>query len=145
MKFLGHPLHTMIIHFPTALLPMDLVLCVLGYHYHQPSFSEAAHYCLFGGVASGILALLSGIIDLLRLPKENKPAVSTGITHGLINGSILLIYILIAFKALKSYPEITQVTPAMLWMKGILVAGLFVGNYFGGKLIYRYHIGIVSK
>jgi uncharacterized membrane protein len=145
MKFAGHPVHTMIIHFPTALLPMDLVLSMLGFYYHQPSFTSAALYCLFGGVASGILALLSGIIDLLILPGDKKAAFSTGITHGLINGSILLVYIMVAYKALQSYPEIRASTPVMLWIKGILVAGLFVGNYLGGKLIYKYQVGIHSK
>jgi uncharacterized membrane protein len=145
MKFAGHPIHTMIIHFPTALLPMDLVLSLLGSYYHQPSFTSAGLYCLFGGVASGILALLSGIIDLLTLPEEKKNAFSAGMTHGLINGSILLIYILIAYKALKSYPLINESTPVMLWMKGILVAALFVGNYLGGQLIYKFRVGIISK
>jgi len=41
MKFAGHPIHTMIIHFPTALLPMDLVLSLLGFYYHQASFTSA--------------------------------------------------------------------------------------------------------
>ena len=145
MKFARHPLHTMIIHFPTAQLPMDLFLSVLGFYYHQPSFISAASYCLFGGVVSGLLALLSGVIDLIKLPEEKKPAHSTAVTHGVINGMILLIYTMIAYKAMKSYPEFNPATPVMLWTKGILVAGLFVGNYMGGKLIYKFQVGIISK
>ncbi len=72
MKFFGHPVHAMIILFPTALLPMDLVLSYLAYFYKQESFTTAAFYCLLGGVASGCVAMLTGLLDLVYIPKEKK-------------------------------------------------------------------------
>jgi uncharacterized membrane protein len=142
MKFLGHPIHTMIIHFPTALLPMDLVMSFLYYKTGNASFGSAAFYCVLGAVAIGILAMLTGLIDLIGFKPEQKPALGTGLLHGFINGTVIIIYGVIAYKGWKVYPEIPLPTIAMLVVKAVAVLTLLVGNYYGGSLIYKHRIGI---
>ncbi|MFL5739951.1 MAG: DUF2231 domain-containing protein [Flavisolibacter sp.] len=142
MKILGHPLHTMIIHFPTALLPMDFFLCLIGNYTHQSSFFIAGYYCLIAGTFFGLLALLTGLLDLVAIPSNNKEASYSAWVHGLINGSMMLIFGIIAYKSWKTYPVMLQPSSFLLWTKGILVAVLFFGNYLGGRLIYKHHIGI---
>ena len=69
MKIFGHPLHMMLIHFPTALLPMDFLLSFFAYYNKDSSFLTAAFYCLAGGVLAGGLAIITGLIDLLLIQK----------------------------------------------------------------------------
>jgi uncharacterized membrane protein len=142
MKFAGHPIHVMLIHFPAALLPADLALSILGYYYNNTGFSQAAFYCLAGGVALGFLAMISGLIDLLAIPKTNKQAFATGLTHGFINGLVIFVYAILVYKAWKNgtYHEVAGL--ASLVTKSVLVMTLVFGNYLGGKLIYKYHVGI---
>ena len=142
MKVFGHPMHVMLIHFPIGLLPMEWVLSLLAYLYPNPSFTMAAFYCLIGGVLSGYIAMLTGLLDLIRIPKENKLAMGTGLLHGFINGLVVLIYTVFAFKAWQGYPQVATSTLAMLVVKAVLVGCLLIGNFLGGKLIYKHHIGL---
>ncbi len=54
----------MLIHFPSALLPMDFVCYGLLYYTHQTSFAYASFYALFGAVVLGWAAALFGILDI---------------------------------------------------------------------------------
>lgn len=142
MKLFGHPVHPLLIHFPTALLPMDLALSLLSYTKNEVAFSLAGFYCLVGGVVMGIAAVLTGLLDLLQIPKANKEAMALAIYHGFLNGLLLSIFGIIAYKSWQAYPQLEVPTKAMLITKTILVFSLFAGNYMGGKLIYKHRIGI---
>ena len=142
MKIFDHPLHVMFIHFPIGLLPMELVLSFLAYKFQDPLFATAAFYCLMGGVATGYIAIITGLLDLIAIPKTNKIALGTGLLHGFINGTAVLIYSIFAYKAWKAYPQIHAPSLVLLLMKSLLVLCLLIGNFLGGKLIYKYHVGI---
>lgn len=142
MKMFGHPLHLMLVHFPSALLPMDVVFSILGYYRKDPSFLTAAFFCLVAGVLAGIVAFVTGLFDLLRIPKEKKTATGTAIIHGFINTMVVLFFGVFAYKAWQEYPLINEPPPSAIIIKSILVLILFAGNYLGGKLIFTHHIGI---
>jgi uncharacterized membrane protein len=144
MKLLGHPIHPLLVHFPTALLPMDLLLSILHYTRNDESFGLAGLYCLWAGVAAGLLAVITGITDLVAIPKDNKAAWAQGLYHGAINTTIILVFAAMAYKAWQAYPAV-QTSAVTLILKGILVCGLFIGNYLGGRLIYKHFIGIERK
>ena len=142
MKVFGHPLHVMLIHFPVGLLPMEWVLSLLAYWYADASFATAAFYCLLGGVAAGYIAMLSGLFDLIAIPKENKPAINAALLHGLVNGAVILAYTVIAYKAWQGYPQVSTPSLLLLVLKALLVGCLLFGNFLGGNLIYKHHVGI---
>lgn len=142
MKFLGHPIHVLLIHFPTALLPMDTVLGFFGYYTQDEMFAKAGFYCLAAGVMMGYLAMIPGLTDLLKLANAKSPAVSTAFLHALINGSLILVFSVFAYKGWKAYPLTSIPSMTMLIAKSILIIILFVGNFLGGKLIYNYRVGI---
>jgi uncharacterized membrane protein len=145
VKFLGHPIHALLIHFPTALLPMDAALAFFSYYQNETIFAKAGFYCLIAGVLTGWLAMFTGVIDLLRIPKQKKAAIGNGFTHGIINGSLIMIYSVLVYKGWQLYPNISVPSTTMLITKAILVVTLFAGNFLGGKLIYKHHIGIDIK
>ena len=140
MKFLGHPLHMMLIHFPTALLPMNVVLDAIGFYKDDASFFQAANYCLWGGVLSGLVAMVTGLIDTIRIPKEKKEAVGTAMIHGVVNTTVLLFFALLAYRSWQAYPEIGRPGLNSLIIKSILLLVLFAGNYLGGKLVIGHQL-----
>ena len=142
MKVFGHPLHMMLIHFPTALLPMDFLLSFFAYYNKASSFLPAAFYCLAGGVLIGGLAIITGLIDLVLIPKDNKPALGTALIHGFMNAMIVVFFGIFAYRAWQLYPQMTMPLLSTLVIKAILLIVLFIGNYLGGKLILQHHIGI---
>jgi uncharacterized membrane protein len=144
MKLFGHPIHPLLVHFPTALLPMDLLLSILHYTRNNESFGLAGVYCLWAGVTAGLLTIVTGILDLVAIPRNNKAAWAQGLYHGAVNTTILLVFAALAYKAWQNYPAVPT-SAGNLIVKAILVCGLFVGNYLGGRLIYKHFIGIELK
>ena len=142
MKLFGHPVHPLMIHFPTALLPMELLFLVMYYYEGNASFGIGAFYCLAAAVLVGLLAMVTGLIDLLNVPKKNKAALSMALYHAFLNGVIILIYAVILFREWQVYPDLESPTMSAIIFRGILILLLFIGNYLGGTLIYKHHIGI---
>jgi len=140
MKIFKHPLHVMLIHFPTALLPMDLFLSYLFYRSGNESFGSAGYYCLIGGVVLGLLSGIVGFMDLIGI--KDKTAMAAAFVHGGINLTAVLIFCVFAYKEWNLYPQIERPTITIMVVKLISVIFIFVGNYFGGKLIFKHHIAI---
>ena len=132
----------MLIHFPTALLPMDVLLSFFSYYNKDSSFLLPAYYCLIAGIISGGLALITGVIDLVLIKKNNKPAIGTALIHGFVNGTVLLFYGIFAYRSWQMFPQLSMPVVTVLILKFCLVIVLFMGNYLGGKLVLQYHIGV---
>lgn len=130
----------MLIHFPTALLPMDLVLSYLFYRTGNESFGTAAFYCLIGGVGLGLLAGITGFIDLVMI--KDKTAMAAALVHGGINLTAILVFSVFAYKSWNLYPQVQLPTLTVLIVKLVTVIFIFVGNFLGGKLIFKHHIAI---
>lgn len=145
MRLFGHPVHPLLTPFPTALLPMDLALCVLYYTTGNASFYQAGAYCLWAGTGTGLLAMMTGMIDLLAIPRSNKPALALALYHGFVNGLIILIFCIVAYRSWQVFPSPNLVGMPGMMVKGGLVLSLFVGNYLGGRLIYQHRVGTRSN
>lgn len=142
MKILGHPVHIMLIHFPSALFPMDFICSALGYYTGNASFTDAAFFAMAGGVILGGLAIITGTFDLAGLV-ENKPlAVKKALIHGSINTTVIIGYSLLAYRAYKEFPILIPDGVAILVLKGCLVTFMIVGNYLGGSLILKDRVGL---
>ena len=132
----------MLIHFPTALLPMDVFLSFFGYYNNDYNFLPAAFFCMAAGVFIGFTAILTGIVDLVFIAKDKKPAIATAVIHGFINTTVLLFFGIFAYRSWQIYPEMNMPQMSTLIIKSVLIVVLFGGNYLGGKLILHHHVGI---
>lgn len=145
MKLSGHPVHPLLIHFPTALLPMELLFRVLQRIYDSEPYGIAAYYCLLVAVLTGLLAIVTGILDIFDVAKTNKRAMSTALYHGFLNGVIILVYGIILYKLWERFPVMETPVMGAIILRAVLVLLLFGGNYLGGALIYKYHVGINKR
>ena len=145
MKFLGHPIHIMLVHFPAALLPMDLVCYFLFFYTGNTSFAEASYYAMAGGAILGWLAVIFGAFDLLKIPQENPQIMKTALMHGGINIVIITAYSVLAFMAYKRYPNLPEATVVILIVKALLNLSMIAGNWFGGNLILKYKVGVETN
>lgn len=145
MKIFGHPVHIMLIHFPSALFPMDFIYSALGYYTGNASFTDAAFFAVFGGVILGGLAIITGAFDLLGII-ENKPlVVKKALIHGGINTTVIIGYSVLAFRAYKEYPDLIQDNVSIFILKGCLVTFMIAGNYLGGSLILKDRVGLENN
>lgn len=143
MKLFGHPIHLMLIHFPAALLPMELVCYFIFYRTGNELFGHASLYAMFGGVVLGWLSVITGAIDLIRI-KDNGALQAKALIHGTINTIVVLSYTIIAFMFYKDYPNLPSATITLLAVKVSLNVLMIAGNYLGGNLVLRDKIGVIQ-
>lgn len=137
MKLFSHPIHIMLIHFPSALFPMDLVCSAIAFCLGMKSFYDAAFYALIGGVVFGWAAVITGTFDLLAVFKNKPASVKAALIHGGINTVVLMAFSVIAFIEFQKYPEHSMNGLPLIIIKAGLVLVMIVGNYLGGNLILK--------
>lgn len=130
----------MVIHFPSALFVMDLMLNAVAFFGNQHELFNAAYYCLMGGVIGGWLAVLTGIVDLFSFVL--KKAGDDFPRPAIIHASIQIVMVLgFTFLLSAAYNNPVLVSSPATWMwitRIILVVLLSVGNYYGGELVLKY-------
>lgn len=145
MKVLGHPIHVMLIHFPTALLPMELVFSAINYFNNDPTFLNASFYAMSAGVILGWAAIVFGTFDLINI-FENKPEVmNKALVHGGVNTVVITIYTILAYIQYKNYPSLEPDSMLILVIKVLTNAFLILGNFFGGDLILKYRVAVKNE
>jgi uncharacterized membrane protein len=132
-----HPLHVMFVHFPVALWPAHEALHVAARWLPAGATGVIGFWILAGGTLFGWIAALSGVLDWAPLARAgDSPKLTDATTHGLINGSVLIGFTAILGSEGARYPHIEHGS-IFLTAEAVLIALLFLGNYFGGAVIWR--------
>jgi len=142
MKILGHPVHIMLIHFPSALFPMELVCSIVNKYTGKTSFLDASFFAMCGGVLLGWLAIIFGVFDLLKVYESKPDAMKKALIHGGINSTVILIYTIVCFIQYKKYPTIETDSLAILFLKGFTISFMIIGNFIGGSLILKHKVAV---
>lgn len=138
-RFLGHPIHLMLIHFPIAFLLLSAVLDLISLIQRSNYFSELGFYSSVIGIAAGLFAAIFGIIDLLKI--KNDPALlGKALTHGGLNVLWIMIFAVIAGIQFKDFPNFEISSFTVVLIKLFCVIGILFSNYLGGQLIFKYDI-----
>lgn len=148
------PLHLVVIHFPMAILLFSVLMDVLGAATKQPALKLAGGYSLIAGLATGVIAILTGFISA-NVVKEERSALlrevlDTGATapppfldellEVLQSHTVLALVALGIFGALLVwrliYWERLRGPSLSIYLLGALVASLLLlrVGYFGGKM-----------
>lgn len=139
-KLFRHPIHVMLVHFPSALFPTSFLFDLLAWLTEDALFSMFAFYALMIGILGGILASVFGAIEYFRLPHVHM-AWQKASLHALLNIIWLFFFILFAWFRARYYPNIAIPTIFQLIALGACVFGLFYSNYLGGELVFRHKLG----
>jgi uncharacterized membrane protein len=142
MKIFGHPVHLMLVHFPSALLPMDLLCSAFGWIKGDTLLVPTAFYSLCGGVFMGWAAVVSGALDLPRIPAGDNKAMVKALWHGSINTLALIGFTVVFFLEYRTYPTLSVNSGGLLSAKLVLVAFIITGNFLGGSLILKHKIAV---
>jgi len=145
MRLFGHPVHVMLIHFPSALFPMELVCYGVLYFTGEKSFATASYCAMAGGVALGWLAVITGALDLVKIPPYKPAVIKKALVHGTINSSVLITYTVFVYLVSKQYPDLRDASLGLLIVKAILVSTMIVGNWFGGELILKHNVALDNE
>ena len=137
-KFLGHPVHQMLIVFPLGLLATAVIVDVIYFLTSALIFAEVAYYLVVAGLIGGALAAPFGLIDWLAIPRGTR-ARRIGALHG--GGNVVVLLLFLASALLRA--DLPSEPPAMAYICSFAGAGLaLVTAWLGGELVSRLGVGI---
>lgn len=139
VKFLGHPIHPMLIVLPLGTLIMAVVFDVLRLVTGNTAFSVVAYWNIVAGLITGLLAAVFGFLDWLAIPAKTR-AKAVGAFHGGGNVIVVVLFAL-SWWLRRDNPDYTPDTIAfVLGLLGLGLGGLTA--WLGGELVYRLRMAV---
>ncbi|MFO1533518.1 MAG: DUF2231 domain-containing protein [Thermoplasmatota archaeon] len=140
LRILGHPVHPMVVDLPIVVFPLLVGLDLLWGLTHNAAAWEIGGWLGMAGVCGGILAILTGTIDLAAIPHEGRVyRVAAWHFTGGLTVHTLYICTVWARWPIGSGPAHAPIAIAFD-VAGLV--GVFVQGYLGSELRTRHHIGV---
>lgn len=137
-KFLGHPIHPILIVFPMGLLGTAIVFDLITLLSGNGEWSHAAYFMIGTGVVFGLLAAFFGFRDWQAIPDQNR-AKRIGLAHGIINGIVLVLFLL----SWVLRRDDTAAPDGIALLLSFVGAGLTtLSGWLGGEMVYRLGVGV---
>ncbi len=138
VKFLGHPVHPMLVVFPLGLLGAAVIFDLIHQASDWPEMAGVAYWMTISGLIGGVVAAPFGWLDWLSIPRGTR-AKAVGLAHGLGNVVVLLLF---ALSLVLRYdaPEAPGWDASAAGIAGLLVA--LVTAWLGGELVDRLGVGV---
>jgi uncharacterized membrane protein len=137
MRILGHPVHAVLVVFPLGLLtlvPLWDLLAWVG----VPGAAHAGRFSEIAGLAGGVLAIVTGLVDLSRAEKSSAvESLATWHASAAVSG-ICLFAIALALRAKSAWLPIVALEAAG-------AACLAVAGWCGGHLVFHHGVAVRRK
>jgi uncharacterized membrane protein/nitrite reductase/ring-hydroxylating ferredoxin subunit len=134
----SHPLHPILIPFPTAFFTGTLLSHLIGWLTNKPDLLETAYYLNMAGIGFALLAAVPGFIDYLYTVPPKSSGKKRAAKHGITN-VIMLVCFLIAFLYRR---DETSNHLLLVLLEVIGVSLMIFAGWLGGTLVYRNQIGV---
>lgn len=141
VKFLGHPVHPMLIVFPLGLLATATVFDVLHVLGGSDEFATFSFWALLAGLIGGAIAGVFGWLDWRTIPSNTRAKV-IGAWHGAGNLTVSVLFL--AAWLLRRNADNPQYDPSGLPLAlEVIALGLVaVTGWLGGELVDRLGVGV---
>jgi uncharacterized membrane protein len=136
-RFLGHPIHQMLIVFPLGLLGASVFFDLIGL-WQGGGWAAAASYMIPAGIVTGLIAAVFGLIDWLAVPTGTR-ARRVGLLHACGNVVVLALFAA-SWLVRRDAPATPPSGSIALSIAGLLLAG--VTGWLGGELVDRLGVGV---
>lgn len=137
VRFLGHPVHQMLVVFPLGLLGGAVGFDVIFLCSDAQAMAMVAYYLQGAGLLGAVMAIPFGIADLAAIPPRTR-ARRIGLMHGAGNAVVGLLFVC---SWLLRDAQTTPSVPALACsFAGIALA--LVTAWLGGELVTRLGIGV---
>jgi uncharacterized membrane protein len=133
-----HPLHPMLVPLPIGFLVGALIGDILFVATDDPFWARGAFWLLVGGVVTGLVAGLVGLVDLLGIQRARRLTMAW--VHGVGNILALVLAIINVVSRWSDYGASGNSTDLVLSIAVVLI--LLVTGWLGGELSYRHGIGV---
>ena len=141
-RIAGHPLHIILAHFPSAFYPMSVICASVYYFTGNIICAHVAVYTMLAGTATGWMTILFGLWESWFVSINETKVVTTIFWHASFNGVITILFTIWSVKTWNYYPEIIKDSLSLMIIKWAVILLLVAGNFLGGKLLLKYHVGL---
>jgi uncharacterized membrane protein len=139
-KFLGHPVHPMLIVFPLGLLATAVIFDIIALSTGAGYLFNVSFWMIVAGIVGGVVSALFGLIDWLVIPGGTR-AKSIGAWHGGLNAVVLLLF-LASWWERRIAPASPSNTALAFSFVAVVIA--LVTAWLGGELVDRLGVGVDS-
>ena len=140
-KWLKHPLHPALVHIPTALWPVALIMDVIAQIRPDNAFVQLAFFAILLGLIVAVLAIPTGYADWTDIRPE-KPAWKLGLYHMILNGIISILWGINLALRVQGVPTDESVPWGLVGLSALATVLLLISGYLGGRMIYAYGINV---
>jgi uncharacterized membrane protein len=141
-KWLGHPLHPVLVHIPAGLWPASLIFDVLTRAGVGGNvFVRLSFFGITLGLAVALLSIPSGLFDWSEIKKE-KPAWKIGLWHMALNLVVTALFAANFGLRINDFQTARAVGNPPLMLSLIGVGLLFISSYLGGRMVYDQGISV---
>ena len=139
VKFLGHPIHPMLIVLPLGLFIAAVVFDALYLWRGSPTFAAVAYWNIAAGIIGGLLAALFGLVDWFAIPSGTR-AKRIGLLHGASNVVVVGAFALVWWLRADSAGTAPTMNLFFLELAALLLGA--VAGWLGGELVDRLGVGV---
>lgn len=137
---MAHPIHPAIVHFPIACWSLATFTSGLQWAF-DIGILQVAPLLMVVGLIFGVVAMLAGLIELVKIDESNKTLLTLAYAHMAMASTAWFLY---------------GVSTYLHWQGGNIVAStglsfsfsvagfiaLAIAGFLGGQLVYGYGIGV---
>lgn len=138
-RFLGHPIHPMLVVLPLGLFIAAAALDGLYYWRGDTLFATLSYYNIAGGILGGLLAAVFGFRDWLAIPAGTR-AKRIGLFHGALNVIMVLLFAAV-WLARTALPD-NAPTTFVLGVEVVAITMALIAGWLGGELVDRLGVGV---
>jgi uncharacterized membrane protein len=138
-KFMGHPIHPMLVVFPLGLFITAVVFDVAYVYTTNVTFAVVSFWNIAAGIVGGLLAAVFGLIDWLGIPAGTR-AKRIGLLHGVGN---VIVVALFASSWWLRWNDADSLPSTLAVVLSVCAVGLgVVTGWLGGELVDRLGVGV---
>lgn len=138
-KFLGHPVHQMLIPIPAGLFIVAAILDLVRAFADVAWIPTVTYWNLVLGIASALLAAVFGLVDWTKIPAGTR-AKRVGAAHGLGNLLAVLLFAGAVWMRMDNTDHVPGTFALALELIGFALLG--VTAWLGGELVDRLGVGV---
>ncbi|HEY9813680.1 MAG TPA: DUF2231 domain-containing protein [Candidatus Sericytochromatia bacterium] len=136
----GHPIHPLLITLPITFLVSAPVTDIVYWLTSDLFWAKASYWVIVAGLATGVLAAITGLMDFLRIERVRKR--KAGWAHLLLNvGALGLTIINLVVRLGDPSSKILYLG---LTISVIVATLLGLSGWYGAELIYRHKVAVIG-
>lgn len=142
LRLAGHPIHPMLVHFPVALWTLGFAADTGGLVAGDSWWWQVSFGCQALGVLAATLAMVAGLLDYAALARDH-PAQETAVAHMLVISTAWLSFL--ASLGLRGLPDGATPPLVAIVAAGVGFVAMAIGGWLGGRLVYRFAVGLEAR